>query len=360
MAHTALFSEVKLGPLTLPHRVIMAPLTRSRASQPGDIPTEMNAEYYQQRASAGLIIAEATYVTPKGKGYAYTPGIVTKEQIAGWQKVTNAVHEAGGRIFLQIWHVGRVSHSSLQPDHALPVAPSAIKVSEGQAFTEQGFVDFETPRALETNEIPGIVEAFKQGAANAKAAGFDGIEIHAANGYLLEQFLKDGTNKRNDQYGGSIKNRCRLVLEVVDAVTQVWPSDQVGIRISPTNKFNDMSDSNPAPLYQHLVGELNKYNLAYLHVVERLPWLAEEAFDYAALSKLFNGIYMANGGYDADSADERIANKQADLVSFGSKYISNPDLAERFKNGLEITEPDQDTFYGGGEKGYTDYPRAEV
>lgn len=360
MALTDLFNPTKLGPLTLPHRIVMAPLTRSRASQPGDIPTELNAEYYSQRASSALIIAEATYVNPQGKGYAFTPGIVTDDQITGWQKVTSEVHKTGGRIYLQIWHVGRVSHSSLQPDNALPVAPSAIAVSEGQAFTEQGFVDFETPRALETNEIAGIVADFKQGAANAKKAGFDGVEIHAANGYLLEQFLKDGTNKRDDQYGGGIENRSRFVLEIVEAITQVWPGDQVGIRISPTNKFNAMSDSNPAPLYQYLIDELNQYNLAYLHVVERLPWLAEEDFDYAALRKSFNGLYMANGGYQAESANEKIASGQADLISFGSPYIANPDLAERFKQGIALAEPDQETYYGGSEKGYTDYPRAKA
>lgn len=360
MATTDLFTPSKLGPLTLPHRIIMAPLTRSRAAQPGDIPTEMNAEYYSQRASAALIITEATHVSAQGKGYAFTPGIVTDEQIAGWKKVTEAVHQAGGRIYMQIWHVGRVSHSSLQPDNQLPVAPSAIAVSEGQAFTEQGLVDFETPRALETDEIAGIVADFKQGAINAKAAGFDGVEIHAANGYLIEQFLKDGTNKREDEYGGSIENRCRFALEIVEAVTQVWPGDQVGIRISPTNKFNAMSDTNPTPLYQYLVGELNKFNLAYLHVVERLPWFAEEAFDYNKLREQFNGLYMANGGYLADSANSHIASGKADLISFGGPYISNPDLAERFEKGLDLAEPDQETFYGGGEKGYTDYPRANT
>ncbi len=360
MAHPDLFSPTQLGPLSLPHRVVMAPLTRSRAQQPGDIPTALNAEYYRQRASAALIIAEATYVSPQGKGYAFTPGICTEAQIAGWQTVTDAVHATGGRIYLQIWHVGRVSHSSLQPNNTLPVAPSAIKVGEGQAFTEQGFVDFETPRALNTDEIAGIVADFKQGAANAKTAGFDGIEIHAANGYLIEQFLKDGTNKRDDQYGGSIENRCRFALEIIEAVTQVWPSDQVGIRISPTNKFNDISDSDPGSLYDYLIDQLNPYQLAYLHVVERLPWLAEEAFDFDKLRTSFNGVYMANGGYTAEAANEKIATGQADLVSFGSPYIANPDLAERLEKGIALAEPDQATYYGGGEKGYTDYPAAET
>lgn len=355
MALEHLFTPAKMGELSLPHRVVMAPLTRSRASQPGDIPTELNATYYAQRASAAFIIAEATYVHPQGKGYAFTPGIYSDEQIAGWKKVTDAVHEAGGRIFLQIWHVGRVSHTSLQPNGELPVAPSAIKVTEGQAFTEAGFVDFETPRALEKNEIADIVETFKQGALNAKKAGFDGVEIHAANGYLLEQFLKDGSNQRTDEYGGSIENRCRFVLEIVKAVTSVLPSDQVGIRISPTGTFNSMSDSNPTALYEHLVEELNEYNLAYLHTVEKLPWLTKGDFDFKALRDNFNGAYIANGGYTGETAEAVIAEGAADLVSFGSLFISNPDLPKRLEMGAQLTEPDQETFYGGGEEGYTDY-----
>jgi N-ethylmaleimide reductase len=355
MALEHLFTPAKLGELSLPHRVVMAPLTRARAAQPGDIPTELNATYYAQRASASFIIAEATYVHPQGKGYAFTPGIYSEAQIAGWKKVTDAVHDAGGKIFLQIWHVGRVSHSSLQPNGALPVAPSALKVSEGQAFTENGFVDFETPRALEKDEIKAIVETFKQGALNAKKAGFDGVEIHAANGYLLEQFLKDGSNQRTDEYGGSIENRCRLVLEIVEAVTSVLPSDQVGIRISPTGVFNAMSDSNPAPLYEYLVEALNEYDLAYLHVVEKLHGLPMDEFDFKSLRDNFNGAYIANGSYTGESAEALIAKGGADLVSFGSLFISNPDLPKRLETNAELTQPNQDTFYGGGAEGYTDY-----
>jgi N-ethylmaleimide reductase len=354
MAFETLFSEAKLGQLTLPHRIIMAPLTRARASQPGDIPTEMNATYYQQRASAALIIAEATYVTPQGKGYAYTPGIYSQEQIEGWKKVTDSVHAAGGKMFLQLWHVGRVSHSVLQPNNELPVAPSAIAV-EGEAFTEQGMLAFEVPRELTTSEISTIVKQYKQGAINAKEAGFDGVEIHAANGYLLDQFLKDGSNKRTDIYGGTIANRCRLVLEVVKAVTDVWDSDRVGIRISPTGTFNSMSESDPLALYSYLVEKLNPFNLAYLHVVERFRG-SNDDFDFAALRKIFNGSYIANGGYTGESAEQSLASDQSDFVAFGSPYISNPDLPERIKRGVELTTPDQATFYGGNETGYTDYP----
>jgi N-ethylmaleimide reductase len=356
MAFPTLFSSYTLGKIKLPHRIVMAPLTRSRSSQPGDIPNDMNAEYYRQRASAALIIAEATQISPQGKGYAYTPGIHSEEQITGWQKVTKAVHEQGGRIFLQLWHVGRVSHSSLLPDNMLLVVPSAIAVTDGQAFTEQGFKDFETPRELKTDEISGIVNQYRQAAINAKQAGFDGIEVHAANGYLLEQFLKDGTNKRNDIYGGSFANRCRLVLEVLEAVTEVWPSDQVGIRISPTGTFNSMTESDPQGLYEYLVDKLNQFNLAYLHVVERFAGSPETDFNFKALADKFNGAYMANGTYTGESAEASLASGDSDLVSFGMPYIANPDLAERIKQGAELAEADQATLYGGDDKGYTDYP----
>lgn len=355
-----LFSEKKLGELDLPHRIVMAPLTRSRSTQPGDIPNDLNAEYYSQRASAALIIAEATYVLPQGKGYAFTPGIYSQVQIHGWKKVTDAVHQKGGRIFLQLWHVGRVSHSSLQPDGVLPVAPSAIAVTEGQAFTEQGMLDFETPRALETDEIPGIVEAYRQGAANAKEAGFDGVEIHAANGYLLEQFLKDGTNKRTDNYGGSFENRVRLVLEIVQAVTEVWNNDRVGIRLSPTGTFNSMTESDPQGLYNYLVEQLNPFNLAYIHIVERFGIAkqddANNTFDFIQLRQLFNGAYIANGGYSGEAAEQSLAADESDFIAFGVPFIANPDLAERIKQGAELNAPDPDTFYGGDAKGYTDYP----
>jgi len=357
MAFDTLFSEFKLGELTLPHRIVMAPLTRSRSSQPGDIPNDMNAEYYQQRSSAALIISEATQISPQGKGYAFTPGIHSKAQIAGWKKVIDAVHAEGSRIFLQMWHVGRVSHSNLQPNNDLPVAPSAIAVVEGQAFTEEGFVDFETPRVLETDEIKDIVEQYRLAAINAKQAGFDGVEIHAANGYLLDQFMKDGTNKRDDIYGGSIENRTRIVLEVTQAVTDVWGGNRVGIRVSPTGTFNSMSESDPQTLFNYLVEQLNPFNLAYLHVVEGFGDVSNaDKFDFVQLRNLFNGAYIANGGYTGESAEQSLAANNSDLVAFGVPFIANPDLPERIKQGAEFNTPDQDTFYGGDAKGYIDYP----
>ncbi|RJG47427.1 alkene reductase [Motilimonas pumila] len=354
MRYQHLFTPLQLGNLSLPHRIVMAPLTRSRAAQPGDVPQPMNAEYYQQRASAALIISEATQISPQGKGYAFTPGIYSEEQIQGWQQVTQAVHQQGGKIFAQLWHVGRISHPALQPNGELPVAPSAIK-PEGQAFTEQGFVDFETPRALDINDIPAIVEQYRQGALNAKAAGFDGIEIHAANGYLLDQFLKDGTNLRQDAYGGSISNRIRLTMEVVAAVTQVWNAQQVGIRISPTGTFNSMSESNPQALFDELIKQLNAYQLGYLHVVEAFAGERDHSFDFGSLKQAFNGAYMANGGYSPESAEASLKQGQSELVSFGMPYIANPDLAERFKQNAPLNQPDMDTLYGGDAKGYTDY-----
>ena len=352
---THLFSPITLGDLTLPHRIVMAPLTRSRSAQPGDIPQDMNVEYYRQRASAALIISEASQVSPQGKGYAFTPGIHSEAQIAGWKKITDAVHEEGSRIFLQLWHVGRVSHTKLQAEQALPVAPSAIAV-EGQAFTEEGLFDFEIPRALETDEIPDVIEQFRQGAMNAKKAGFDGVEIHAANGYLLDQFQKDGSNQRDDHYGGSIENRIRLTLEVTQAVCDVWGGERVGIRISPTGSFNSMSDSNPTALFSTLVEKLNQFNLSYLHVVESFGEATDDNFDFTAIRNTFNGAYMANGGYTAESSEESLSNNKSDLISFGSLYIGNPDLPERFKQNAELIEADQNTLYGGNEKGYIDYP----
>ena len=355
MSYPHLFSEASLGELALPHRIIMAPLTRSRSTQPGDIPNDLNAEYYAQRASAALIISEATQISPQGKGYAMTPGIHSDEQIAGWKKITDEVHEKGGHMFLQLWHVGRVSHSSLQLDGGLPVAPSAI-APEGQAFTYEGMLDFETPRALETEELPGIVEQYRQAAKNAKQAGFDGVEIHAANGYLLEQFLKNGTNKRTDEYGGTIENRVRLVIEVVQAVCEVWDSGHVGIRLSPTGTFNTMSDSDPQALYQYLVEQLNVFNLAYIHVVERFADSDPGDFDFQALRQTFNGAYIGNGGYTAELAEQSLAANNSDFIAFGVPFIANPDLPKRFEQGAELNEVDPDTFYGGDAKGYTDYP----
>ncbi len=350
-----LFSPTNLGGLTLPHRIIMAPLTRSRSAQPGDIPHDLNADYYQQRSSAALIISEAAQISPQAKGYAFTPGIHSEQQIQGWKKVTNAVHAAGSHIYLQLFHGGRVSHSALQIGGALPVAPSAIAL-EGQAFTEEGMLDFEKPRALDSNEIPEIVEQYRDAAINAKNAGFDGVEIHAANGYLLDQFLQDSTNLRDDHYGGSIENRVRLVLEVVEAVTEIWGGDCVGVRISPTGTFNAMKDSHPQALFSYLVEQLNPFGVGYLHVVEHFGEEQQPSgFDFQMLRKAFNGIYIANGGYTAEKAEESLKNGHSDLISFGSLYISNPDLPQRFQQGVPLTLADQSTFYGGDAAGYTDY-----
>ncbi|EWY40172.1 12-oxophytodienoate reductase [Skermanella stibiiresistens SB22] len=352
-----LFQPVKLGPYALANRIVMAPLTRSRANK-DDAPYAMHAEYYGQRATAGLIISEATQISRQGKGYAYTPGIHSEAQVAGWKLVTDAVHAKGGRIFLQLWHVGRISHPSLQIDNALPVAPSAIK-PEGQAFTEAGFVPFVTPRALELDEIPGVIEQYRTAAENAKLAGFDGVEVHAANGYLLDQFLRDGTNKRTDAYGGSIENRARLMLEATEAVVGVWGGDRVGIRLSPTTPANDIADSDPEPVFSHAVEQLNRFGLAYIHLVEGSTGASREvsgAVDYHKLRRLFNGLYIANNLIDRETAIKLRQDGDADLVAFGRPFISNPDLVERLRIDAPLAEANKDTFYGGGAEGYTDYP----
>lgn len=352
-----LFTPVKLGPYTLPNRIIMAPLTRNRSDE-NNVPQELNAKYYAQRASAGLIITEATQISPQGVGYPLTPGIHNDAQVSGWKKVTDAVHNNGGRIFNQLWHVGRISHPSLQIDSALPVAPSAIK-PEGEAFTYTGLQAFVEPRALETEEIPGIVEDYRNAAQCAKDAGFDGVEVHAANGYLLDQFLRDGSNQRSDEYGGSLENRTRFLLQVLHAVIDVWGSDRVGIRLSPLNSFNSMSDSNPEVLFSYVVQQLNPLNLAYLHVVEGsilTPVESKTAFDVKKLRALYDGLYMANSDYNKQIANDSIALGKVDLVSFGQLYVSNPDLVERFQQDVDLNTSDPATYYGGGEKGYTDYP----
>ena len=356
MTFKHLFRQAELGDLQLPHRIVTAPLTRSRSLQPGDIPQDINVEYYRQRASAALIISEATQISPQGKGYAFTPGIHSRDQIKGWQQVTDAVHAQGSFMFLQLWHVGRISHSKLQADGSLPVAPSAI-AAEGQAFTYEGMLDFETPRALLSSEIPGIVEQYRQAAINAKQAGFDGVEIHAANGYLLDQFLKDGSNHREDNYGGSIENRARLTLEVVHAVSEIWGGGRVGIRISPTGVVNSMSESEPQDLFDYLIENLKPYNLAYLHVIENFAGSLDNGFNFSALRQNFNGAYMANGGYTAESAELSLLNEKSDFIAFGSDFIANPDLPQRIKQGAQLSPPDPDTFYGGDAKGYIDYPR---
>ncbi len=360
-----LFEALKLGALNLPNRVIMAPLTRMRSKQPGNIPWELNATYYAQRASAGLIVSEATQVSQQGQGYPGTPGIHSTEQVSGWKKVTAAVHQASGRIFLQLWHVGRISHRSHQPGGELPVAPSAIRPSGGTFSSDWKEVAFETPRALELGEIPGIIQQFKTGAENAKAAGFDGVEVHGANGYLLDQFLQDGSNQRIDRYGGSIENRARLLLEVVDAVIGVWGSDRVGVRLSPYGTFNDMSDSDPVKLFTYVLGELNNRGIAYAHVIEPRSSGAgsrdeniESAPRTAALFRecFSKGALISAGGYNREDAIKTVENSYADAVAFGRLFIANPDLVARLQSNKELNRYDRTTFYGGGEKGYTDYP----
>jgi N-ethylmaleimide reductase len=356
-AEINLLSPYKLSNLELPNRIVMAPLTRNRAGI-GNVPGPLNATYYAQRASAGLIIAEATQVSPQGLGYPATPGIHSPEQVAGWKLVTDAVHQEDGRIFLQLWHVGRISHPDLQPDGMLPVAPSAI-APRGEAATYEGMKPFVTPRALETSEIPGIVEQYRQGAKNALEAGFDGVEIHGANGYLLDQFLRDGTNQRTDEYGGSIENRARLLLEVTEAVVGVWGTQRVGVRLSPSGTFNDMHDSNPLETFGYATEALNRFGLAYLHIVEVTEADLRHGGTEVPTSYLrdrFTGTLMVNAGYDRDRGNAVIAKKEADLVSFGTLFLANPDLPRRFALKAPLNQPDPTTFYGGTEKGYTDYP----
>jgi len=352
-----LFSPVQLGPYTLPNRIVMAPMTRNRAD-PGNAPTALNATYYAQRATAGLIVTEGSQISPQGLGFPGTPGIHSDEQIAGWKLVTDAVHAKGGRIFLQLWHVGRISHPTLQPGGARPVAPSAIR-PEGKLWAGTGMLPFETPRALETEEIPGIVADFRAGAANALAAGFDGVEIHAANGYLLDQFLRDKTNHRTDRYGGPIENRARLVIEVTDAVASVWGPNRVGIRFSPTHPYNDIGDGNPAATFGHVVTQLNSRGLAYLHIVEPAPTDPVPAGphpDVRFFRPLWRGPLIANRAYDRARGDGVLAEGAADLVSFAALYLANPDLPERLRRGGPFNPPDRKTYYGGGAAGYTDYP----
>ena len=336
----------------------MAPLTRNRAGD-GNVPGQLNATYYTQRVSAGLIIAEATQVSPEGLGYPATPGIHSAAQVAGWKLVTDAVHQHGGRIFLQLWHVGRISHPDLQPGGALPVAPSAIAPTVGQAATYEGMKPFVTPRALETSEIPGIVEQYRQGAKNALEAGFDGVEVHGANGYLLDQFLRDGTNKRTDEYGGSIENRARLLLEVTQAVTEVWGAGRVGVRLSPSGTFNDMHDSDPLATFGYAAEALNRFGLAYLHLIEVVEADLRHGGTEVPTSYLrdrFTGTLMVNGGYDLDKSNAVLSSHKADLVAFGTLFIANPDLPQRFALNAPLNPADPSTFYGGGEKGYIDYP----
>ena len=350
-----LFSPVEVGPLLLRNRVVMAPLTRSRAG-PANVPNQLNALYYAQRASAGLIISEATQISPQGQGYISTPGIYSAEQIEGWKCVTRAVHVAGGRIVLQLWHVGRISHPSFQPGGAAPVAPSAIR-PRGQAFTAKGFEPIPTPRALETAEIPAIVEQYAQAARNALMAGFDGVEVHAANGYLIDQFLRDQTNKRTDRYGGSIANRSRFLFDVVDAVSTAVGAERTGVRISPQNTQNDIADSDPQTLFNYVAEQLSGKGLAYLHIIEGdTSGLPVPPFDYQNLKHLFGGLVIANNGFDKLRANKAIAEGRADLVAFGKPFIANPDLVIRLLLDAPLMPVNRETLYGGAEQGYTDYP----
>jgi N-ethylmaleimide reductase len=351
-----LFSPFRMGDMELRNRIVMAPLTRNRAG-PGNVPRDLAVTYYAQRAGAGLIVTEATQVSPDGQGYQATPGIHSPEQIAGWRRVTEAVHARQGRIVLQLWHVGRVSHVSLQPGNVAPVAPSAIRANT-KTFVDDTFAEVSEPRALRADEIPGIVEQFRRGAANALAAGFDGVEIHGANGYLLDQFMRDGANKRTDAYGGSIENRTRLTLEVAAAVAAEAGALRTGIRLSPVTPSNDMADSNPQAVFDYVVDGLNALSLAYIHVVEGATGGARDVapFDYASLRRRFNGAYIANNGYTREMAEDALKAGRADLFAFGKLFIANPDLVERFRRDAPLTEPDRATFYGGDGKGYTDYP----
>ncbi len=355
-----LFSPVKLGAISLNNRMVMAPLTRNRAGD-GGVPQDINVTYYAQRATAGLIISEATPISAMAHGYPLLPGIYTDAQIAGWKKVTDAVHAKGGKIVLQLWHVGRISHPSLLPNNALPVAPSAIKPA-GKAFTYKGLVDYVEPRALEANELPGIVADYVHATQSALAAGFDGVEVHAANGYLLDQFLRDGSNQRTDHYGGSYENRARLLMEVTKAVVAVAGADRVGVRLSPVNPFNDMKDSNPQAMFNYVTEQLNQFGLAYLHVVEGgIHGGGEsEPFDFAQMRQLFKGAYIANLAYDKARGNAAIASGHADAIAYGVPFIANPDLVQRFKLDAPLNEADSKSFYGGTEKGYTDYPFLEA
>lgn len=352
-----LFTPIHLGAIELKNRVIMSSLTRNRAGE-GNVPTDLVTEYYTQRASVGLILTEASPICPEGHGYPRTPGIHSAEQIAGWRKVTQSVHAAGGKIALQLWHVGRISHPDLQPGNALPVAPSALKPA-GQTFTGQAMKDFVTPRALETDELPRLVDTFTQAAKNAMQAGFDGVEIHAGNCYLLDQFLRSSTNHRRDAYGGSKENRARLLFEIMDGICAAVGSDRVGIRLSPVTQFNDISDANAQETFEYVVKGLNHYKLAFLDLLQGTGGAPKEQwlpFDYDRLRSIFNSNLIRNNGYDFESAQQAIKSGAADAIAFGRLILANPDLVERFRRGAALNAPDYERLYMGEEKGYTDYP----
>lgn len=353
-----LFDPLEIGDLRLRNRVFMAPLTRNRA-QPDGVPGPLAAMYYQQRSSAGLIITEATQISAMGKGYINTPGIYLPEHIAGWRKIVESVHEKSGRIFLQLWHVGRISHTSLLPDGERPVAPSAIQ-ARAKTYTSEGLVDVSVPRALTLGEIRAIIQDYARAAAHAKSAGFDGVEIHAANGYLIDQFLQSGTNHRNDEYGGSVENRVRFLSEVAQAVSEVWAPSRIGVRLSPRGTFNDMSDDDPDTTFMAAVAAMAAAGLGYLHVVEASPGDAPPTPAFASLFARMRqgwpGVYVANGGFDGSSGETAVSHGRADAIAYGRGFIANPDLPERLRSGWALNELDPSSLYGGTEKGYTDYP----
>jgi N-ethylmaleimide reductase len=366
MNFPSLFSPLKIGPYQLQHRLAMAPLTRMRAAKPSLAPRPMNAEYYAQRTTpGGLLIAEASPVMITGFGSPGLPGIYTEQQIEGWREVVDAVHAKGGVIFLQLWHVGRVSHSSFQPGGVLPVAPSAVPIPDLKTGTSDGkVVPYETPRPLRTSEIPGVIDAYRQAAKNALKAGFDGVEIHGANGYLIEQFLQSHTNLRTDQYGGSIENRTRFLMEVTKAVVEVWGADRVGVRLSPYGVANSSGEPDPMPLYTHVVKSLNPFGLAYLHFIEpRSSGAGRAEVNWQGVPSamvlfrpICKGVLITAGGFTGEAADAAIAAGHADAIAFGRIFISNPDLPRRLQRGFPLTPYNRATFYGGEEAGYTDYP----
>src|ERR1700738_3518130 len=367
MKFPSLFSPLQVGPYRLKHRLVMAPLTRMRAEKPTLSPRPLNAEYYAQRATpGGLLIAEASPVMPTGFGSPGVPGIYTEQQVAGWRKVVDAVHATGGVIFLQLWHVGRVSHSSFQPGGVLPVAPSAVPISaDFKTATADGkVVPYETPRALETSEIPGVVDAYREAAGNARAAGFDGVEIHGANGYLIEQFLQSHTNLRTDRYGGSIENRARFLMEITQAVIDVWGANRVGVRLSPYGVANGSGEADPMPLYTHVIQSLDPLGLAYLHFIEPRSSGAGRAevnhqnvpSAMVLFRPVWRGVLITAGGFTGETAEAPIAAGHADAIAFGRIFISNPDLPRRLQRGFPLTPYNRATFYGGEEIGYTDYP----
>lgn len=354
---TDLFSPLRLGAIELPNRIVMSSLTRNRAGA-GNVPGDLAVEYYRQRATSGLILTEASPICPEAHGYPRTPGIHSPEQIAGWRKVTDAVHAAGGRIAIQLWHVGRISHPDLQPGGAAPVAPSALKPA-GKIMTLKGMQDYVTPRALETAELPGLIATYVQAAKNAIEAGFDGVEVHAGNGYLLDQFLRSLTNQRRDDYGGSKENRARLLLEILTAVCVAIGNDRVGVRLSPVTPFNDISDDNPQETFDYVVDALNPFDLAFLDILQGTGGMPPDKwlpFDYARLRTHYHGKLLLNNGYDLASGQAAVQGGAADAIAYGRPLLANPDLVERFRRGAPLNQPDYTKLYVGEEKGYTDYP----